>query len=435
MINIKFILWTHQINKKSETYPVRLRVTHNRKTKYFSTNLTAKLNQWSDEAQRFIESKKVCPNYNEYNVTLTKMLARANDIVKKFDEDEYNWTLEDFEVKFLGDSRETPHLVSEYIDQISKDFEERKHYGNAQVYKDLKIYLQNLYPSFNKMTFSNINLSFVVKFDHDMDAKGVTGNGRSYYHRTLRSVINKAIKEGAFKSNAYPYGRMGFTISKIEQSPEKRHLDEQQLQIFKTVPGKNQLKEEARRIFLFCYYANGMPFIDAGNLSKDNIIEISEEKVIKKTKKKSIKKIEQTREIIYRREKTKNTKAKDIKFKIINPIQEQLDWFRENSHLIDNFLLPIVSISGYSGEKLYKHIKCRYKRVLHHLKDYCEDSGLSRDISTYWSRHTFAMKMLLGQCGVAKIQQALGHQKISTTQTYLGEFDTNDLSDEIEKVL
>ena len=45
-----------------------------------------------------------------------------------------------------------------------------------------------------------------------MEKDGCCGNIRKYYLKTLRAVVNKAIKEREASSNTYPFGKGGFEI-------------------------------------------------------------------------------------------------------------------------------------------------------------------------------------------------------------------------------
>ena len=96
---------------------------------------------------------------------------------------------------------------------------------------------------------------------------------------------------------------------------------------------KSHAQELARRLFLFSYYCYGISFIDAALLTKNNIIRYNGGSYI-----------------VYKRNKTKEAKkVKPIQIKITSEIQELMDWFASNTILVEDYLLPIVSIPGYKG--------------------------------------------------------------------------------------
>ncbi|KAA6317192.1 Tyrosine recombinase XerD [termite gut metagenome] len=140
--------------------------------------------------------------------------------------------------------------------------------------------------------------------------------------------------------------------------------------------------------------------------------------------------------IVYKRNKTKEAKkVKAIQIKITSEIQSHLDWFAQNTLLIDDYLVPIVSRSGYKGERLYKHIRSRFTRNSKNLKALAKALEITElTLTSYVSRHTMAMTLQENQVPREIISQILGHNDLSTTNTYLDSF-TSGVIDEAVKVL
>ena len=126
---------------------------------------------------------------------------------------------------------------------------------------------------------------------------------------------------------------------------------------------------------------------------------------------------------------------KPIKIKITKEIERLLDSLKENSPTVDDFIVPIVSISGYTGEKLYNHIRYRYKKYNDYLAELAEELQITdMNLTTYVSRHTMAMMLQRNDVSREHISQMLGHADMKTTNTYLDSFDTTVI-DEAAKVL
>ena len=104
-----------------------------------------------------------------------------------------------------------------------------------------------------------------------MEKNGCCGNTRMHTLKTLRAVINKAIKEKAASNNTYPFGKGGFEINKLAEETAKRYLLPTDLELIKNSPQQNLVLERARRIYLFSYYCFGMSFVDMANLTINNI--------------------------------------------------------------------------------------------------------------------------------------------------------------------
>ena len=117
-----------------------------------------------------------------------------------------------------------------------------------------------------------------------------------------------------------------------------------------------------------------MSFIDEAMLTKNNINTFGAEE-----------------HIVYKRQKTQNAKnAKPIKIPVTPAIKEQLEWFKANTALTGNYLLPVIT-RDYEGEQLYDHIRSRYKRINDGLKQLGKLLHIRMNLTTYVSRHTMAM--------------------------------------------
>ena len=131
--------------------------------------------------------------------------------------------------------------------------------------------------------------------------------------------------------------------------------------------------------------------------------------------------------IVYKRHKIQHQKSvKPIKIKVTGIIQGLLDELKGDSLVVDDFILPIVSISGYSGEKLYKHIRYRYRKYNDYLRELANELQIiDVKLTTYVSRHTMAMVLQHNNVSREQISQMLGHADMKTTNTYLDSFDTD----------
>ena len=133
--------------------------------------------------------------------------------------------------------------------------------------------------------------------------------------------------------------------------------------------------------------------------------------------------------IVYKRHKIQHQKSvKPIKIKITKEIQNLLDSIKADNPTVDDFILPIVSISGYTGEKLYKHVRYRYRKYNDYLRELAKEFEITdMKLTTYVSRHTMAMVLQSNNVSREQISQMLGHADMKTTNTYLDSFDTTTI--------
>lgn len=177
--------------------------------------------------------------------------------------------------------------------------------------------------------------------------------------------------------------------------------------------------EKTRRLFLFMYYCYGISFIDAAMLTRSNLENCNCGTYI-----------------VYKRNKTKDNKdSRPIRIRISTEINLLLDWFSSHTHLYGDYLLPIVSVPGYSGERLYSHIRGRYKHFSRNLNNLGLAIGLKGfRLTSYVARHTMAMTLQEHHVPREIISQSLGHKDLSTTSVYLDSF-ADSIIDEAARVL
>lgn len=416
MATYKFVLFAGN-RRLDNSYPVSIRITKNRKSKYIKTSLSAKQIQWDENAERFIANKKLVPNHKQWNARLAELEVQINELFRKFEVDRIDWTLNQFADTFLNKSAKGS--VSDYFNGIIDTLKDTAHFGNSICYSRTLRMLELFDKRFATKVFSEIDFKYVKSFDVFLQKRECKGNTRKYYLKTLRAVLNKAIQEKEASGSTYPFGRGGFNISALEEETAKRYLPNESMEKIKNTVLSDQDLEITRRIFLFSYYCYGISFIDAALLTQNNVVRHNEGYYI-----------------VYKRNKTKETKrVKPIQIRITDEIQGYLNWFAENTRLIDDHLLPIVSIAGLQGEELYKHIRNCFScnnRKLSKLAKTLDINDVK--LTSYVSRHTMAMTLQNNKIAREIISQILGHTDLSTTNTYLDHFSSSVI-DEAVKVL
>lgn len=266
--------------------------------------------------------------------------------------------------------------------------------------------------------FPEIDIKYVNAFNVALEKDGCCGNTRKYYMKTLRAVLNKAIKEKEASVSTYPFGNGGFEISKLEEETRKRYLLAEDLDLIKNSPQENFTMEYTRRLFLFSYYCFGISYVDMATLTTHHI-----------------EKLETGEHIVYKRQKIKNQRGvKSIKIPLTDTIKELIEWFKQKTPLVGDYLTPIIT-RDYSGEQLYNHIRSRYGRYNKNLKKLGAALGIERQkLTTYVSRHTMAMTLQSNKVPREVISQVMGHSNLETTNVYLDSFETS-VVDEAAKLL
>ena len=151
----------------------------------------------------------------------------------------------------------------------------------------------------------------------------------------------------------------------------------------------------SRDIFLFSFYALGMPFVDIAFLQKRQLCDGY---------------------IIYHRHKT----GQRICVKIEPPMQQIIHRY---THEDSSYVFPILpSHSDGNTMKGYESARTKYNR---HLKTLGIMAGIQRRLTSYVARHSWASTAYHSNVDLSVISKALGHTSPDTTLTYIREIDDN----------
>jgi len=412
MINIKIEPRT-DTKRKDGLFQLRIKVGTSADRRFIPLDIYGNPADWNKKLEQFNtvkgakkeEVKEQNRQYEKDNAVLRRVKTKSENILADFERAEQVPTSTSF-VQRYNENRGSGKVI-DYFNGYIKDLQDLGRYGTARQYEQGLAMLKGFEKRFDKLYFADINLRFVEKFDMWLQKRGCNGNTRRFYHRALRAIFNRAIRDKATPDSS-PYGQHGFKIDSLKEETAKRYLPTQMKDQIKTTEILDNPKlEEARRIFVALYLCYGISYKDACLLTKKNIIQLGDGLYIE-----------------YRREKTKHAKnAKPICFPITDELQGHFDWFAENCDLVGDHLFPIITLKGLRGEDLHKHIRYRYETINRHLKKVATHFGIENmPLTSYVARHTFAMTMRENDVAIEYTSEMLGHSELSTTKTYLESF-------------
>ena len=232
---------------------------------------------------------------------------------------------------------------------------------------------------------SCINQELIKSFEKWLRDQKLSLNSISCYMRSLRSMINRVNGEGntnIFKS-VYT-GRV---------KTDKRAISESDIISIKHVSlRKNSFLSLARDVFLFSYYALGMPFIDIAFLRRNQISD---------------------NVLTYYRHKTGQrviVHLESCMFEIINRYQSENEYVFPLLHSLD-------------PQKAYCEYLKKLNRYNRSLKTLAKKAGLNIRLTSYVARHTWASIAHASNMDMPVISKALGHTNPQTTLTYIKEIN------------
>ncbi|MCB7481781.1 MULTISPECIES: site-specific integrase [Flavobacteriaceae] len=402
MITIKIVQRTKKLT--DGLYPIFLRVTKDRQTKYYKTPFSSEISEWSASTGTFNKKLK---NHFQYNRLLVKIKDRAYQVAAEIEIQNPDYTLEDFDKLYRVTFNPVKNDVFAFFDEIVEEMTYAGRVGNAKSYKDTKTSVQIFHKS-KKLSFREVNSTFLSKYDAFLRSRGGTDGGVGVKMRAIRALFNKAIERGIVKESLYPFKK--YKISGLRGKGFKRALDFEEIMRIVNVDLSNHSHlVDTRNYFVFSFYTRGMNFADMMGLEWKDV---------------------EKNAIYYTRAKTKG----NFSIAIMPPVREILDHYRINGYG-NKYVFPLLYRENYTPTQLAdrKHKMLGiYNKNLKELATICE---ITKNVSSYVARHSFAN--CLKQKGVATdvISESLGHQNLTVTQAYLKELDTQVVDKALEVLL
>lgn len=383
----------HDKRSGSGEFPLKLRITHLRKTVHINLGIMLSPEQWDAENQMIVNHRKAA-TLNDY-ITTKRTMADAtirnfglNNNLDKFSANELKALVESG-----GDSttRSRQHKFLAYFEKVR---DAQKKTNTWQSYESTIRKMKAYDPMLETRTFEDIDETYIRKMDEKWQDEGLKTNSRGVFMRNIRAVINKAIDDNLTTTYA-------FRKFSIKKAPTKKiNLSVEELRQLRDYPIVNEFQQKYRDIFMLCFYMRGINMVDLCALTKKNI---------------------RAGRINYVRSKT----GKFYSVRMEPEIKALLDKYKGNDYLLD-------ICDGAKDEKEFeakqKGFLQRMDRGLKKIGPYTRKGlggkkhiePLFPDLSQYWSRHTTATLMIeLGYTNEI-VACSLGHEfGVKTTNIYI----------------
>ena len=402
MATVKVVL--HKYKKlKNGDHPFYLRMIKNRKIKYISIGHSCTPEFW-DFANDKLSKKH--PNFKRLSTLLKDKEVEAQKIVLQFENDNIDFSFDDFTRKFKGLTNKK--TVISYFDEWIKKFEKLGKVGNANVYKDTKRTIINFREG-KDLFLNEIDYVFLKRFEEYFLYRGVKSNTISVYMRTLRALYNKAINENIVKKEDYPFNK--YKVGRLNKETAKRAITKDDInRIIKLDLLEDTSLWHSRNYFLFSFYNMGMNFMDIALIKWTNI---SNER------------------LEYIRAKT----GKQYSIGLLQPAVDIIDFYRVYNPG-DTYVFPILKSDVHiSPQSINNRIKKSRKKLNKDLKEIAELAGIDGNITSYVARHSWATILKRSGVSTSVISEGLGHRTETTTQVYLDSFENATMDEANKKIL
>jgi integrase/recombinase XerD len=376
--------------KQDGSYPVKLRITYQRKRKYYSTGFDL-----TEEDFQKVYGSRPRQEFKELQLRFNTMEKRAADIIKDLPE----FTFGAFEKKYLGQTQveqDVYSLYDHYIKMLSKE----GRVGTASSYSCSLKSLKSFHA--RKLYFDKVTPEFLKEYERWMVAEGNSLTTVGIYLRALRTICNLGIEKGAIDQQAYPFGKRKYQIPAGRNIKKALTLDD----IKKIMDYQTQSDTErwSRDIWIFSYLCNGINIKDIARLKYSNI---GKDK------------------ITFIRAKTERTSIKNLKPIVAMLTPEALHvisrWGKTPAHP-DAYVFGIL-VDGVTPERERALVQQATKTINKYVKKIATAVGIDKDVTTYTARHSFSTILKRSGAPIEFISESLGHHDLKTTEHYLDSFE------------
>jgi integrase len=385
-------------------YPVKLRITFNRKQRYYPCDISLTVEEYDK-----VVSKLPKGSFKEISMKLNALEQKALGIIS-------GMIVFDFEIfeSTLYSEQKVREDVYAYYDKMISRYCELEQLGTAVNYRAS---LTSLRKFRSKLEFIGISVDFLKKYE-----KWLLDNGKSVttvgiYLRPLRSVVNHAMADGTLsKDFNYPFGSKSKHKYQIPKTRNiKKALSKSEIQaIFTYMPSIGTWEEKALDFWKFTYLSNGINMKDIANLRFKDI---------------------QGEYIRFLRAKTAHTNnvLTPISVFITDDIKLIMEKWGNIDSSAGNLIFDIISATD-SLDRQREKIQQFLKMVNKYMGIIGENLKIEKQITTMAARHSFSTVLKRSGVGIQQISEALGHSSINTTKVYLDSFE-DDVKKEMAKAL
>jgi len=368
-----------------------------RKSRYYLTGIDLT----EEDFTRVWLSKKRYDKDRTLFLSLQKLETKVLETISKIS----FFTFLQFENLFIDNRSTSDGIFKEfdnYIDHLKKE----------QKVKSSVSYVcaRNSFYKFNpKLTFADLTKSLLQEYERYMLSNNISKTTIGIYNRNLRRIINLAIQENRIDESISPYkGKNKYNIPHSVNT--KKALDKSEIaKLFNYQTDYKSPKDRARDFWIFMYLCNGMNVKDMCLLKYKNID--SDGKYMQ-----------------YIREKTKNSTANttiiriSLKPQTLNIIEK---WGQPKISP-ETYIFPFVNMYDNAFE-IKRKVENVVKLINKQLKKIVVEIGLSKDIRTYHSRHSFATALKRAGANPEVIKETMGHSDLKTTNNYLASIEDDSL--------
>ncbi|KAB8154264.1 tyrosine-type recombinase/integrase [Kordia sp. TARA_039_SRF] len=444
MASVKILLWKHD-QKPDGRFPIAIRITKNRKSRYIFTEQYVFENEWDSKN---LKVKKSHPNSTRLNNLLLKKLSEAQSAILDSEANDDNASSKQIKKKIKRSGRNTSffqvaaeriekkHLAGTYSVSQSelsilfniKEFldlnkkapvllvkTQIKQRRKERISKGRKGELTPLgqirkFSTDKSLIFSDITTAFLDNFKSFctiyLDQKTRTITNQLIFIRTLYNV---AIKDGIIHEKFYPFAgeKEKITLS----SSNKIGLNREEITKIENLELEPQSSIwHTRNVYLFSYYFAGVRISDVLELKWYSFMD---------------------GRLYY--EMNKNEKP--VSIKIPEKAKVILSLYEQDKQGVDDYVFPFLKKANQaSPEDIFRKTRNATKLLNKYLKRIAVMCEIDKNLSNHIARHTFG-NLAGDKINPIMLQKLYRHSDLKTTIGYQANFIHKEADDALDMVL
>lgn len=401
MASVKIVL-RKKGNSKGE-YPIAIRITKDRKTSYIYTGKYVQEDQWDKAEQRV---RKNHPNNKRLNNFLLKKLSEINDEFLKLETDNKVHSAKGFNKQLKNNETGSSFfaVAKEHLEYLEKTGKITRLKAEKTRVNHFKAFLVN------DIAFKDITEDLLKRFQvHLRSEKKLKERSVVNNMIVIRTLFNKAIRDGIVDQRYYPFGK-GKIQLKFPESI-KIGLTSDEVIIIENLDLKSGSQTwHTRNVWLFSFYFAGMRVSDVlrvkwSDFSNDRLYYTM----------------------------GKNQKVGSLK--IPQKVKVILDGYLEDKASDKDFVFPeLKKASLKDPEDVARKITTAVKYFNKYLEQIADQAEINKKLTMHIARHTFG-NISGDKIPIQMLQKLYRHTSINTTIGYQSNFIYKDADDALESVI
>ncbi len=403
-LSFSYLLHSHVL--ADGTRKILLRITQNRKHKYVDIGYSVREEDWNKEKKEVRKSHRLSA---EIKMVMEAKLLEARQAYLKSQSQDIQITAKEIKRtlrrELVGDS------FLDYADNYVKNLDNAgTQRGRESIISKLREYLgndRNGKP--NDLLFPELNYKFLKNYERYLKKLENGDNTINGNVKFLKTVYKDAIKSKHYRTADNPWDEHKPLPAQKTQRTRLKLLQIKDIENYETKPGTR--KHDAKNMFLFSFYLQGMRVRDLLQLRWSQIGKTH---------------------LYYKANKSKKGRPR----KIISKAREILNYYKEQRIPSEDHVFPFmkgVDEKAYTPREFVKLIDSRNSQIRNELMRIAKDLGYEK-LSMHVARHTWANIARKMTGDVHLVSDSLDHSSIAITEGYFGAAEPEENDELVFKV-